>query len=111
MAIGYVYFYKKYGAFGLKRWKFDFKVAKSLLKDSWPLVFSGIVIMIYMRIDQVMIKNMLGNWAVGQYAAAVRLSEVWYFIPIVVCNSLFPAIVKAKKNKPFYVLSPYPKSL
>ena len=41
MAIGYVYFYKKYGALGLKRWKFDFKVAKSLLKDSWPVVFSG----------------------------------------------------------------------
>jgi O-antigen/teichoic acid export membrane protein len=77
--------------------QFDFLVAKSLLKDSWPLILSGIVVMIYMRIDQIMIKEMLGEYEVGIYSAAVRLSEVWYFIPILVTSSLFPAIVNAKK--------------
>ena len=51
-----------------------------------------------MRIDQVMIKHMLNDEAVGQYAAAVRLSVAWYFIPVIVCNSLFPAILNAKKQ-------------
>jgi len=41
---------------------------------------------------------MLNNEAVGQYAAAVRISEAWYFIPIVITNSLFPSIVNAKKQ-------------
>ena len=50
-----------------------------------------------MKIDQVMIKEMLGNEAVGQYAVAVRISEAWYFIPIVITSSLFPAIINAKK--------------
>jgi O-antigen/teichoic acid export membrane protein len=56
--------------------------AKNLLKDSWPLILSGLVVMVYMRIDQIMIKEMLNNKAVGQYAVAVKLSEAWYFIRI-----------------------------
>ena len=76
---------------------FDLKIARNLLKDSWPLIFSGIVIMIYMRIDQIMIKEMLGEREVGLYSAAVRLSEVWYFIPTIITKSLFPAIVSARK--------------
>jgi O-antigen/teichoic acid export membrane protein len=67
------------------------------LRDSWPLIFGSIAASIYMRIDQVMIKEMLDAEAVGQYAAAVRLSEAWYFIPVVISASLFPAIINAKK--------------
>jgi O-antigen/teichoic acid export membrane protein len=70
----------------------------SLLKDSWLMMVAGAAILIYMKIDQVMIKEMLSSGAVGQYAAAVRLSEAWYFIPMVIGNSLFPAIINAKKQ-------------
>ena len=77
--------------------RFDFTIAKRLLRDGWPLIFSGLVIAIYMRIDQIMIKEMLGQKEVGLFSAAVRLSEVWYFIPLIITNSLFPAIVSAKK--------------
>lgn len=59
-------------------------------------MLSGIVVSIYMRIDQVMIKEMMDSEAVGQYAAAVRVSELWYFIPVVISSSLFPAIINAK---------------
>jgi O-antigen/teichoic acid export membrane protein len=76
---------------------FDKEVAKKFIKNSWPLIFSGLVVMVYMRIDQVMIKEMLGIREVGVYSAAVRLSEAWYFIPMVITSSLFPAIVSAKK--------------
>ncbi|NNL22100.1 MAG: flippase, partial [Ignavibacteriaceae bacterium] len=56
-----------------------------------------------MKIGQVMIKNMLGEEAVGFYAAAVRLCEAWYFVPVTICNSIFPAIVNAKNvNEYFY---------
>lgn len=97
ISIGYIYFYRKTGKYILK-WKFKLKLALSLLKESWPLLLSGMVISVYMKIDQVMIKEMLGVEAVGQYAAAVRLSEAWYFIPMVIASSLFPAILNAKKN-------------
>ena len=97
LSISFTYLYS-YNHLSLKKWNFDFKVAKQLLTDSWPLIISSIIIMIYMRIDQVMIKEMLDNNAVGQYAAAVRLSEAWYFIPMVISSSLFPAIINAKKK-------------
>jgi O-antigen/teichoic acid export membrane protein len=76
---------------------FEWNIAKRLLKDSWPLVLSSIAIAVYMRIDQVMIKNMLGDREVGLYSAAMRLVEVWYFIPMIITQSVFPAIVNAKK--------------
>lgn len=94
VSLYFAYRYQKLGGFYRH---FDLAIAKQLLKDSWPLIFSGLVVMIYMRIDQIMIKEMLGEKEVGIYAAAVRLSEVWYFVPTIITSSLFPAIVSAKK--------------
>jgi O-antigen/teichoic acid export membrane protein len=53
--------------------------------------------MIYARIDQVMIKNMMSAEYVGLYDAAVRMSEISYFIPNIIVAALFPAIINAKK--------------
>ena len=88
------YRYQKKGEF-LKY--FDWVIAKKLLKNSWPLIISGFVIMIYMRIDQIMIKDMLGEKELGIYSAAVRICEVWFVIPIIITSSLFPSVVNAKK--------------
>lgn len=98
LALGFIYFFLKYSTSEIKKIKFNKTIAISLLKDSWPLILSGVVVSIYMKIDQVMIQEMLGSEAVGQYAAATRLSEIWYFIPTVVASSLFPAIVNAKRQ-------------
>lgn len=97
LSCNFIYFYFK-NNLSIFQWSFSIQMAKSLLKDSWPLILSGILITIYMKIDQIMIKEMLGIEAVGQYAAAVRLSELWYFIPIIIVSSLFPAIINAKKK-------------
>jgi O-antigen/teichoic acid export membrane protein len=78
--------------------KTNSKYAKSLLIDSWPLLLSSIAIMIYMKIDQIMLGEMIGDEAVGIYSAATRISEIWYFIPMVIVASVFPSIVKAKKR-------------
>jgi O-antigen/teichoic acid export membrane protein len=76
---------------------FDLGTAKSMLRSAWPLILSGIAISLYMRIDQIMIKEMLSEREVGLYSVAVRLSEAWYFVPVIVATSLFPAILNAKK--------------
>ena len=101
-ASGFLFVYS-FNKLNLSRWRFNKKIALSLLKDSWPLILSGLVVSVYMKVDQVMIKNMLNGEEVGYYAAAVKLSEAWYFIPVALTNSLFPAIVYAKKvSKEFY---------
>jgi O-antigen/teichoic acid export membrane protein len=77
--------------------------AKKLMRDAWPLIFAGMVVSVYMKIDQVMLKEMLDAKAVGVYAAAVKLCEAWYFVPTVVTASLFPAILSTRqKSKPLY---------
>ena len=96
LSIGFIYFYKTKKE-ELKNWKFDKKIALFLLKDSYPLIIAGVINSIYMKVDQVMIKEMLGVIEVGYYSAAVKLSEAWFAIGVVICNSLFPAIVNAKK--------------
>lgn len=78
------------------KWHFVVSRARQLLKDSWPLILSGLVIAVYAKIDQVMLKNMLNDKEVGFYAAAVRIAEAWYFFPIAISTSLFPAIINAK---------------
>lgn len=95
ISIGLIYFYTKEKR-QVKKWEFDKNFAKSLLSDSWPLIVAGVIVSIYMKIDQIMIKEMLGPAENGSYAAAVRISETWYFIPMAVSSSLFPAIINAK---------------
>jgi PST family polysaccharide transporter len=82
----------------LSHWYVTLACAKRLLKTSWPLILAGMAIMIYMRIDQIMLGEMVDDRAVGIYAAATRLSELWYFVPMAITSSVFPAIVEAKKT-------------
>lgn len=99
LALSYTWFFLKKTDYKIADLALTFRkdVALSLLRDSWPLILSGLVISVYMKIDQVMIREMLDNEAVGQYAAAVKISTAWYFIPVVVASSFFPAIINARK--------------
>jgi O-antigen/teichoic acid export membrane protein len=72
--------------------------ARALLKDSWPLILAALAVTVYMKIDQIMLGQMIGDQAVGIYSAATRISEVWYFIPMAIVASVFPAILDAKKR-------------
>jgi O-antigen/teichoic acid export membrane protein len=84
-------------------WKWRWQTAKGLLRDSWPLILSGGAIMIQARIDQVMLKEMIGSAEVGQYSVAMRMIEAFGFIPMVIYSSLAPSITNAKKiSKTFY---------
>ena len=89
----------------LSAWRCHYARAKTLLHDSWPLILSGLAAMLYMRIDQIMLGQMLGNEAVGIYSAAVRISEIWYFIPTMITASVFPSIIKSRsENRKIYYL-------
>jgi PST family polysaccharide transporter len=96
--IGLFVFYTSSGQH-VKKWKFNLEQAKNLMKDSWPLIISGLAIMIYMKSDQIMLGNMAGAEAIGVYSVAVRLSELWYFIPMALAASFFPAIVRSRETK------------
>jgi len=96
-ALFFVFYYSKfYGK--IKNWSFKKTTAKEIITASLPLMFSTIFVLIYSRIDQVILKNYINTEAVGLYSAAVTLSEVWYFIPTMVVSTLFPSIINSQKN-------------
>ncbi|MFB4159242.1 flippase [Geomicrobium sp. JSM 1781026] len=80
------------------RWRFNFTLSKKLLKRSWPLIISGVAAMIYLKSDQIMLRWLDSDSAVGIYSSAVRLSEVWFFVPVAIVTSQFPSIINAKKQ-------------
>lgn len=77
---------------------FSWLDAKRMLRSAWPMVLGAVAIQVYMRIDQVMIRNMLGLHEVGIYSAAVRIYEAWAIVAAVITVSLLPAIVKLKQG-------------
>lgn len=93
----YIFVYQWKSGDHVSNWKFDKQIAKSLISDSLPIMLVSGFIAIYARIDQVFIKHILGAEYVGIYDAAVRLVDVWNFIPGVLGAALFPAIVNAEK--------------
>lgn len=80
------------------KWRSNKKEISNLLKRSWPLIISSFSIIIYMKIDQVMIQSLLGFESVGYYSAALRLTETWYFIPVAIVSSFYPSIVNTYNN-------------
>lgn len=84
--------------------KTNSKRAEALLKDSWPLLLSSIAIVVYMKIDQIMLGEMIGEKAVGIFSAAAKLSEAWYFVPMMIVSSVFPTIITNKQtNQAIYM--------
>ena len=96
LALGLLFIYKR-KQLHLHTWTFNWVRAKSLIQQSWPLILTAVMISIYMKIDQVMLKS-AGSKIVGIYSAAARISESWYFIPVAIVTSVFPAIIHARKT-------------
>lgn len=90
-ALGLVLYY---GISNLNKWKFNINYCKFLLSQAWPLIMSGIIIMMYMRLDQIMIGEMLGEKWVGLYSVSTRFTELWYFIPTIFATSFFPKLIE-----------------
>lgn len=97
LAFFYFLHYKSYTSLKTSKiFHFDNTYALSMLKDSWPLMISSGAIMLYMRLDQIMIKEMLSLEELGYYSIGVKMAESWYFIPMIITSVLFPAILKAR---------------
>jgi O-antigen/teichoic acid export membrane protein len=92
-AIGFSIIYLHYYSQKLYKFTFNIHLSLSLLTESWPLIISWASIAVYSRIDQVMLQHYIDGTAVGLYDAAVRIAELWYFIPGIIASSLFPALI------------------
>lgn len=93
-SIGLTVAYRVNG-FRISAWRIDTAMVGTLLRDSWPLIFSDILVLIYMRIDKIMLGTMAGTTELGVYSIATYTIEILYFVPTIVTSSIFPSIVEA----------------
>ncbi len=79
-----------------RRWQPELAAAIALLRESWPFLLGSVSVILYMRIDQILIKRMLGEQQLGVYAAAMSMSQVWHIVPTTLVVSLAPFIARKK---------------
>lgn len=70
----------------------NWKTCLALIKRGWPLILSGLSIVIYMKSDQIMLEWIKGSADLGQYSVAVKLSESLYFLPVLLSRTFLPRI-------------------
>ncbi len=100
LSAAYLVLYRYVLRQSLQSWSVSFATTRSLVRDSWPIMFIGVSGFLYGRIDQIMLQHFFDSTAVGLYDVAVRLTEPLGFIPGVIMGSLFPAVVNAKQSDP-----------
>ena len=93
-----IFFYKYKSELSLFTWRFSYIKAKELLSQSWMIYVGSFFAVIYLKVDQVMLKWLVGVEEVGIYAVAATLSQAWYFLPIAIVGSFFPKLIKLKEN-------------
>lgn len=78
-------------------WKFllpkielDLPFWKNLLKESLPFWMTSVFVIIYVRMDMIMLSMMKGDEVVGWYAASYRLIDGLSIIPGVFMSVMFP---------------------
>lgn len=80
----------------ISRWSFEWSLVRRLINDAWPQIISGFSLVMYLRIDKIMIGQMLGDHDVGVYSIAVSLSEACYFIGVAINATLNPSLFKIR---------------
>jgi O-antigen/teichoic acid export membrane protein len=74
----------------------DRETTGELVRRSWPLLLSGIANQVNLRGDVIVIQALTGSSSVAIYAAASRVSEIAYFLPVVLMNAVFPLILRTR---------------
>ena len=96
LAVGYIKCYSE--LFGKnKEWTFDKELCIYLIRESWPLMLTSFAVMLYQKIDQVFIGQIINNVSVGYFAVASRFVDILLFLPFILSDTISPVLVR-KRN-------------
>lgn len=96
ICIGVFFIFKKKNI----KLQFNYEIAKKMMSKGKFHMLSSLAIVVYMKIDSLMIGNMLDVDNVAYYTTASALATAWQFVPLALINSFRP-IVLASKNKSY----------
>lgn len=78
----------------LSAWRFCPATARQLLREAAPLIGVGLLVAVYLRVEQVLVREVLGDGAAGVYFAAARLAEQWLVLPGLIISSVYPLLAR-----------------
>ena len=97
LALCYCKLYRRYGGLFTKLTLTRLEATHLLRQSRW-LWFTAIAAVLVLKVDQLMLAYLVNDQAVGIYAAAARLSEVWYLLPVALMTGYFPQLMEAKQT-------------
>lgn len=92
------YAFVRWSASGTGRPLVDWRKGFDLMRECWPLALSGLVVVLYIKISQLLLVGLLDDAALGVYSAALRISEAANFIPAVLASSLLPSLLQHRSE-------------
>jgi len=78
-----------------KRWCWPREELRRLAHLGWPLAVAGLLVALYLRLDQMLVQRWLSPTEAGVYFAAARLIDVATLGAAAVGTSVFPALAAA----------------
>jgi O-antigen/teichoic acid export membrane protein len=66
--------------------------AGQMLREGWPLLCSGLLVVVTMHCDRLLLVRLSGETAAGIYAAAVRLTELMHVLPVALGAAILPRL-------------------
>lgn len=77
---------------------FQWSRALALLSRSWPELAAQAALLLLFRLDTMMIEWLRGPEEAGIYGAAVRVSEMAYFVPGILATLFLPRLMIAREH-------------
>lgn len=72
------------------RLEFDFSFWRDILRRSFPLAVSAILVLIYFKLDTILLSVLQGSTAVGIYSLAYKIMENLIFFPSMIVGLTMP---------------------
>lgn len=83
---------------------FSATAGKTLMKQSYHYLISGLIAIVYSQVDRIMLKSMLDSTSVGLYSAALSIAAMWSMIPSAIIQSVSPVLYKnADEDYPLFL--------
>ncbi|WP_395737251.1 flippase [Prosthecobacter sp.] len=92
----YVHYRRSGGAW--RAWRWEKRRSVALLRESWFEIATQFALLMLLRMDAIMVLAMRGDAEAGYYSAAVRISEVAYFLPMMLATFMMPPLIERKRS-------------
>lgn len=74
----------------------NLRMAGRLLGNSWVLIMANLLVVLFMKVDNILLNILATPEELGNYIVAVRISELWNALPTVLATAMLPMLFRKK---------------